>query len=199
TTACYTQNRSLIRLRQGKTPYELLHDRKPDLYNLHVFCALCYPTNDSENLGKLKAKADVGIFIGYAPAKKAYRIFNRHPKVAAPVSAISTGSPSSTLVDQDAPSPSTSQTPQASPSYVIPLGAEEADHDIEVAHMDNNLLFGIPIPEPSFEESSSQVIILNNVHLVNQPPEHINKWTKDHPIDNVTGDPSIPVATRHQL
>ncbi|GJV61347.1 retrovirus-related pol polyprotein from transposon TNT 1-94 [Tanacetum coccineum] len=108
------------------------------------------------------------------------------PKVAAPVSAISTGSPSSTLVDQDAPSPSTSQTPQASPSYVIPLGAEEADHDIEVAHMDNNLLFGIPIPEPSFEESSSQVIILNNVYLVNQPPEHINKWTKDHPIDNVT-------------
>ncbi|GJX06939.1 hypothetical protein Tco_0194871 [Tanacetum coccineum] len=41
---------------------------------LHVFGALCYPTNDSEDLGKLKAKADVGIFIGYAPAKKAYQI-----------------------------------------------------------------------------------------------------------------------------
>ncbi|GJY19950.1 integrase, catalytic region, zinc finger, CCHC-type containing protein [Tanacetum coccineum] len=58
-TACYTQNRSLIRLRHGKTPYELLHDRKPDLSYLHVFGALCYPTNDSEDLGKLKAKADV--------------------------------------------------------------------------------------------------------------------------------------------
>ncbi|GJY67816.1 hypothetical protein Tco_0470798 [Tanacetum coccineum] len=59
-------------------------------------------------------------------------------EVAAPVSAVSTSSPSSTLVDQDAPSPSTSQTPQASPSHVIALDAKEVDHDIEVAHMDNN-------------------------------------------------------------
>ncbi|GJV31510.1 retrovirus-related pol polyprotein from transposon TNT 1-94 [Tanacetum coccineum] len=58
-TACYTQNRSFIRLRHKKTPYELLDDRKPDLSYLHVFDALCYPTNDSEDLGKLKAKADV--------------------------------------------------------------------------------------------------------------------------------------------
>ncbi|GJS01627.1 integrase, catalytic region, zinc finger, CCHC-type containing protein [Tanacetum coccineum] len=38
---------------------------------LHVFGALCYPTNDSEDLGKLKSKADIGIFIGCSPAKKA--------------------------------------------------------------------------------------------------------------------------------
>ncbi|GJZ86058.1 retrovirus-related pol polyprotein from transposon TNT 1-94 [Tanacetum coccineum] len=49
-TACYTQNRSIIRLRHGKTPYELLHDKLPDLSFFHVFGALCYPTNDSENL-----------------------------------------------------------------------------------------------------------------------------------------------------
>ncbi|GKC88227.1 retrovirus-related pol polyprotein from transposon TNT 1-94 [Tanacetum coccineum] len=76
-TACYTQNRSIIRRRHGKTPYELLHDRKPNLSYLYVFGALCYPNNDSENLGKLQAKADIGIFIGYAPKKKAYRIYNR--------------------------------------------------------------------------------------------------------------------------
>ncbi|GKD26520.1 integrase, catalytic region, zinc finger, CCHC-type containing protein [Tanacetum coccineum] len=58
-TACYTQNRSIIRCRHGKTPYELLHDRKPNLSYLHVFGALCYPNNDSENLGKLQAKADI--------------------------------------------------------------------------------------------------------------------------------------------
>nr|GEZ51944.1 putative ribonuclease H-like domain-containing protein [Tanacetum cinerariifolium] len=52
-TACYTQNRSIIRLRHEKTPYELLHDKLPDLSFFHVFGALCYPTNDSENLGKL--------------------------------------------------------------------------------------------------------------------------------------------------
>ncbi|GJZ55617.1 retrovirus-related pol polyprotein from transposon TNT 1-94 [Tanacetum coccineum] len=66
-TACYTQNRSIIRLRHIKTPYELLHDKLPGLSFFHVFGALCYPTNDSENLGKLQPKADIGIFIGYAP------------------------------------------------------------------------------------------------------------------------------------
>nr|GEV48084.1 retrovirus-related Pol polyprotein from transposon TNT 1-94 [Tanacetum cinerariifolium] len=44
---------------------------------LHVFGAFCYPNNDSEDLGKLQAKADIGIFIGYVPKKKAYRIYNR--------------------------------------------------------------------------------------------------------------------------
>ncbi|GJW41123.1 retrovirus-related pol polyprotein from transposon TNT 1-94 [Tanacetum coccineum] len=50
-TACYTQNRSMIRRRHGKTPYELLHNKPPDLSYLHVFGALCYPTNDIENFG----------------------------------------------------------------------------------------------------------------------------------------------------
>ncbi|GJW15063.1 retrovirus-related pol polyprotein from transposon TNT 1-94 [Tanacetum coccineum] len=58
-TTCYTQNRSMIRRRHGKTPYELLHDKPPDLSYLHVFGALCYPTNDNKNLGKLQPKADV--------------------------------------------------------------------------------------------------------------------------------------------
>ncbi|GKF49536.1 retrovirus-related pol polyprotein from transposon TNT 1-94, partial [Tanacetum coccineum] len=50
-TACYTQNRSTVRLRHENTPYELLHDKSPDLSFFHVFGALCYLTNDSENLG----------------------------------------------------------------------------------------------------------------------------------------------------
>nr|GEZ85874.1 Gag-Pol polyprotein [Tanacetum cinerariifolium] len=79
-TACFTQNRSIIRLRHGKTPYELLHNKLHDLSFFHVFGALCYPTNDSENLGELQPKADIGIFIGYALTKKAYRIYNRHTR-----------------------------------------------------------------------------------------------------------------------
>ncbi|GJY71507.1 retrovirus-related pol polyprotein from transposon TNT 1-94 [Tanacetum coccineum] len=80
-TACYAQNRSLIRKRHNKTPYELIHDRKPDLCYLHVFGALYYPTNDGEDLGKLKPKADIGIFVGYALAKKAFRIYNKRTKM----------------------------------------------------------------------------------------------------------------------
>ncbi|GKB93179.1 retrovirus-related pol polyprotein from transposon TNT 1-94, partial [Tanacetum coccineum] len=79
-TACYTQNCSLIRLRYNKNPYELMHDKKPDLSFFHVFGSLCYPTNDSEDLGKLNAKADIGIFVGYVPTKKAFRIYNRRTR-----------------------------------------------------------------------------------------------------------------------
>ncbi|GJW41434.1 retrovirus-related pol polyprotein from transposon TNT 1-94, partial [Tanacetum coccineum] len=48
--ACYTQNWSLIRKRHNKTLNELQHDRKPDLKYFHVFGALYYLTNDSEDL-----------------------------------------------------------------------------------------------------------------------------------------------------
>ncbi|GKC76829.1 retrovirus-related pol polyprotein from transposon TNT 1-94 [Tanacetum coccineum] len=39
------------------------------------------PTNDSEDLGKLKPKEDIGTFVGYAPIKKAYRIYNKRTRL----------------------------------------------------------------------------------------------------------------------
>ncbi|GJZ25897.1 hypothetical protein Tco_0570150 [Tanacetum coccineum] len=57
--SCGPMLRSDSPIRHGKTPYELLHDKPPDLSYLHVFGALCYPTNDCENLGKLQPKADI--------------------------------------------------------------------------------------------------------------------------------------------
>nr|GFB11790.1 integrase, catalytic region, zinc finger, CCHC-type, peptidase aspartic, catalytic [Tanacetum cinerariifolium] len=69
-TAYYTQNLSLIHTRHHKTPYELVHNKKPDLTFFRVFGAFCYPTNDSEYLGKLQPTADTGIFVGYAPSRK---------------------------------------------------------------------------------------------------------------------------------
>ncbi|GKA37048.1 retrovirus-related pol polyprotein from transposon TNT 1-94 [Tanacetum coccineum] len=232
-TACYTQNKSLIQKCHNKTLYELFHDIKPDLSYLYVFGSLCYPTNDDEDLGKLKPKANIGIFVSYAPAKKAFQIYNKRtrmiietihvdfneltamaseqfssgpgPKllthgtissglvpnipsltlyvpptkndreilfqpmfneyfnpppcvdshvlaVIAPEPAVLIGTPSSTIIDQDAPSLSTSQTTQETPPLVIPLSVEEADHDIEVAHMDNNPYVDFLIPEPSSKD-----------------------------------------------
>nr|GEU51692.1 hypothetical protein [Tanacetum cinerariifolium] len=55
-------------------------DRKPELKYLHVFDALCYPTNDFEDIGKLQPKAYIGIFISYLPSKKAFRIYNKRAR-----------------------------------------------------------------------------------------------------------------------
>nr|GEV58793.1 uncharacterized mitochondrial protein AtMg00810-like [Tanacetum cinerariifolium] len=85
------------------------------------------------------------------------------PAVIAPKHAVSSDTPSSTIIDQDTPSTSTSQTNQETPSSVIPLGVEEANHDIKVTHIDNN------------------------------------PYTKYDPLDNVIGDSSSSVSTRHQL
>nr|GFA68891.1 hypothetical protein [Tanacetum cinerariifolium] len=191
-TACFTQNRSIIRLRHGKIPYELLHNKLPDLSFFHVFGALCYPTNDSKNLGKrtirivetirvdfdeLTAMASeqsssgptlneitpgtisLGLVQKYSPSTpyvpplrndwdllfqpmfdellnpppsvdhQAAKVITLIADVIPPVHADLTGSPSSTTVDQDAPS--------------------------LIAHMGNDPLFGVPIPEATSAQSSS--------------------------------------------
>ncbi|GJU84943.1 retrovirus-related pol polyprotein from transposon TNT 1-94 [Tanacetum coccineum] len=79
-TACYTQNRSIIHRRFDKTPYELINGRKLDISFLYVFGALCYPKNDREDIGKLGAKGDIGFFIGYSDNSCAYRVYNRRTK-----------------------------------------------------------------------------------------------------------------------
>ncbi|GJW01301.1 retrovirus-related pol polyprotein from transposon TNT 1-94 [Tanacetum coccineum] len=58
-----------------------MQDKKPDLSFFHVFGSLCYPTNDHDDLGKFDAKADIRIFVGYAPAKKAFRIYNKRTRI----------------------------------------------------------------------------------------------------------------------
>ncbi|GKA58557.1 retrovirus-related pol polyprotein from transposon TNT 1-94 [Tanacetum coccineum] len=257
-TACYTQNRSIIRLRHGKTPYELLHDKLPDLSFLHVFGALCYPTNDSENLGKLQPKADIDfdkltamasehsslepalhemtpttISSGlvpnpppstlFVPPSSTYwdllfqplldELLNPLPivnlpapevialiaKVVAPEPAASTGLPSSANIDQDALSPSNSQISPETQSPVISNDVEEENHDLDVAHMNNDPFFGILIIENVSESFSSSDVIPIVVHTAAPNSEHVNKWTKDHPLDNIIDELERPVSTRLQL
>nr|GEZ02712.1 retrotransposon protein, putative, Ty1-copia subclass [Tanacetum cinerariifolium] len=84
------------------------------------------------------------------------------PEVIAPivdviptVQADSTGSPSSTTVDQDAPSASKSHSTTETQSSVISQDVEEDNLDIKVAHMGNDLLFSVPIPEVTSAQFSS--------------------------------------------
>ncbi|GJW11691.1 retrovirus-related pol polyprotein from transposon TNT 1-94 [Tanacetum coccineum] len=80
-TACFTQNWSIIHTRYNKTPYDLLHGPKPNIAYFHVFGSLCYPTNDRDDLGKMKPKADIGVFIGYSETSTGFRIYNRRTKM----------------------------------------------------------------------------------------------------------------------
>ncbi|GKC37906.1 retrovirus-related pol polyprotein from transposon TNT 1-94 [Tanacetum coccineum] len=120
-------------------------------------------------------------------------------EVVAPVPAVSTGSPSLTNVDQDAPSPSHSQTTPETQPPVIPNDVEEDNHDIEVAHIGNDPYFGIPIPEVHSDQSSSSDTIHTVVHHDHQISKHNSKWTKDRPLENIIGKLARPISTRLQL
>nr|GEX23216.1 retrovirus-related Pol polyprotein from transposon TNT 1-94 [Tanacetum cinerariifolium] len=75
--ACFTQNRLIIHKRFDKTPYELMNKRKPNIKFFRVFGCRCYLLNDYEDVGKLKAKGDIGVCVGYSKESAAFRIYNK--------------------------------------------------------------------------------------------------------------------------
>ncbi|GJR99108.1 retrovirus-related pol polyprotein from transposon TNT 1-94 [Tanacetum coccineum] len=101
-------------------------------------------------------------------------------EVVAPVPTVSTGSPSSTNVDQDAPSPSHSQTTPETQPPIIPNDVEEDNHDIEIVHMGNDLYFGISIPEIPSDQSSSS----DSIHIIVHPD---HQWIYKVKLDKLGG------------
>ncbi|GJX42225.1 retrovirus-related pol polyprotein from transposon TNT 1-94 [Tanacetum coccineum] len=128
---------------------EAVQQHKPDLPFLHVFGSLCYSTNDSEDLGKLKLKANI-----------------------------------------DAPSASNPSTQEQDQSPIISQDVEESP---KTPNFHND-----PLHETLHEDSTSQGSS-SNVRSPHTRLELLGKWTKNHPLENVIGDPSRSVSTRKQL
>nr|GFA95175.1 retrovirus-related Pol polyprotein from transposon TNT 1-94 [Tanacetum cinerariifolium] len=165
------RNRTLIEasLRHGKTPYELLHSKLHDLSFFHVFGTLCYPTNDSENLGKLHPKADIGIFIGYAPSKKAFRIYNRRTRRIVETIHVDFDELTTMVSEQRSSGPALNEmTPGTISSGLVHTTSPSTSY---VPHLRNDwdLLF-----QPMFDE------------LLNPPPSVVNQVPEAiSPIDEI--------------
>nr|GFC88848.1 hypothetical protein [Tanacetum cinerariifolium] len=109
---------------------------------------------------------------------------NQYAEVIAPIEEVnpqanddSTGSPSSTEVDQDAPSLSHYPTTTEIQSLTIPQDVGNENMDIEVAHMGNDPLPCVPIIEVYYGQSSSTTSPQTNVQP-NDPMTYPNsKWT----------------------
>nr|GFC21702.1 retrovirus-related Pol polyprotein from transposon TNT 1-94 [Tanacetum cinerariifolium] len=131
---------------------------------------------------------------------------NQDAEVIAPIAEVipqvdddSTGLPSSTAVDQDAPSPIKSFTPTEIQSLVILQDVGNDNLDIEVSHMGNDPLLSVPIIEVASGQSSSTASPQTNVQP-NYPMTYPNsKWTKDHPLNYIIGPLSRPISTQLQL
>nr|GFA69116.1 retrovirus-related Pol polyprotein from transposon TNT 1-94 [Tanacetum cinerariifolium] len=79
-TTCFTQNRSIIHKHFDKPPYELINKRKPNIKFFRVFGCICHLLNDYEDVGKLKAKGDIGVFVRYSKESAAFRIYNKRTR-----------------------------------------------------------------------------------------------------------------------
>ncbi|GJU41930.1 retrovirus-related pol polyprotein from transposon TNT 1-94, partial [Tanacetum coccineum] len=183
-TACYTLNRSLVHTLHGKTYYELLE----------------------------------GIFVGYAPTKKAYRIYNKRTRKiqeivhvtfdeftkgmtsVQPCTGLGPNSMAPGHNDKEFP-------PDVHPHLVnvapprAPEIAPDSPSSITVTE-DAPTATTITLPSqtsPPDTASSSGTVNVNPTQQNNPPILHGQKWTKDHPLENVIGDLNRPVSIRHQL
>ncbi|GJZ82642.1 retrovirus-related pol polyprotein from transposon TNT 1-94, partial [Tanacetum coccineum] len=109
---------------------------------------------------------------------------------AAPRAVVLADSSVSTSIDQDAPSSSTPSTQEQEQSPNISQGFEESPK--------TPIFCDDPFNESPHEESIPQGSS-SNVRHTHTLFKHLGKWTKDHPIENIIGDPSRSVSMRKQL
>ncbi|GKA36656.1 retrovirus-related pol polyprotein from transposon TNT 1-94 [Tanacetum coccineum] len=182
TTACYTKNRSLIHIHHNKTPYELAHDKKPDLTFFQVFGALYYPTNDSEDLGKLQPTADIGIFVGLIP-----NLVPATPYVPATNKELEILF--QPMFDEylEPPHVERSVSPALAVSVPVNLAGVAAGstiiEDNPFAPIDNNPFVNVFASEPSSEASSfGDVSSADSTHVC-QPHHHLAMQDEIHEFD----------------
>ncbi|GJU71479.1 retrovirus-related pol polyprotein from transposon TNT 1-94 [Tanacetum coccineum] len=119
--------------------------------------------------------------------------------VNAPI--VSTNTSVSTTIAQDAPSTSHSLSSSQVHPPVFPQGvaAGPTIEDTSITQADIHPSVNPVAGEPSSTQSTSGDVSLTEPNQVTQPPDHLRRWTKDHPLDNIIGNPSHPVSTRKQL
>ncbi|GJR56383.1 retrovirus-related pol polyprotein from transposon TNT 1-94 [Tanacetum coccineum] len=140
------------------------------------------------------------MFYEYLEPPRVERPVSPAPAVSVPIN--SAGTPSSTTINQDTPSPNHSPSSSAlqSPSLCQGVAADSTlMEDNPFAPVDNHPFINVFAPEPSSEASSSGDHSSTESPYVSQTLHHLGKWSKDHPLDNIIGNPSRPVSTRKQL
>ncbi|GJY65808.1 retrovirus-related pol polyprotein from transposon TNT 1-94 [Tanacetum coccineum] len=110
----------------------------------------------------------------------------------------------STTTDVADPPPlniqSTHQTPTQVPTVTAPENIIQAKTNTENAQFDDDEfinIFSTPVQEQG--ETSSRHVDSSNMHTFYQHHPSAQRWTKDHPLEQVIGNPSQSIRTRRQL
>nr|GEX03993.1 integrase, catalytic region, zinc finger, CCHC-type, peptidase aspartic, catalytic [Tanacetum cinerariifolium] len=190
-TACFTQNHSLVIPRHEKTPYHIINDQKPSVKFFHIFGSTCYVVRDGENLDKMKEKDH----ISSDPVPECQTMALNHDSLSPAIQrqenvtqADRTVTTSNELDLLFKPTVSSSENFNQAETY--------AEND-QVADDEFINIFSTPVQDQG--ETSSCHVDSSNMHTFYQryPSEH--RWIKDHPLEQVIGNPSQSIRTRRQL
>nr|GEZ84202.1 hypothetical protein [Tanacetum cinerariifolium] len=213
-TACFTQNRSLVIPRHEKTPYQIINNRKPSVKFFYIFGSLCCIVRDGENLDKMKEKGDECIFVGYSTQSRANRVFNKRTRVIMESIHVNFNELPQMASDHDNSNPAPKCQRMAlehaslSPAIQRQANVPQADRTVTMSN-ELDLLFSLMFDELPMDllklclslplETSSRHVDSSNMHTFYQryPSEH--RWTKDHSLEQVIGNPSQSVRTRRHL
>nr|GFB63438.1 hypothetical protein [Tanacetum cinerariifolium] len=181
--AYFTQNHSIIHKRFDKTPYELINKRKPNIKFFRVFGCRCYLLNDYEDVGKLKEKGDIGVFVRYSKESAAFRIYNKRThKIHESVNIM-----------------------KSSTTNVETSINEEVFHEVSESFQGESSLSLLNddvqqrLKEDAYFDASTSFHDLSNVYTFYQSYPHEKKRTKDHPLHKIIDDPKSSVRIRGQL
>ncbi|GJW12184.1 retrovirus-related pol polyprotein from transposon TNT 1-94 [Tanacetum coccineum] len=200
-TTCFTQNRSLVIPRHEKTPYHIINAWKPSVKFFYIFGSLCYIVRDGENLDKMKEKGDACIFVGYSTQSKAYRVFNKRTRIIVETIHVNFDELPQMASDHVSSDPvTTSQAPTQVPTVTATENIIQAETNNENAQVDDDEfvnVFSTPVQDRG--ETSSRHVDSSNMHTFYQHHPSAQRWTKDHPLEQVIGNPSQSIRTRRQL
>ncbi|GJX38198.1 retrovirus-related pol polyprotein from transposon TNT 1-94 [Tanacetum coccineum] len=219
---------------------------------------LCYLLNDYDDVGKLNAKGDIGVFVGYSNEYVAFKIYNKQPGLS---NLNETGNSSNPTISQvsetskkdledlfhnfydeyfDASKITKSLTTNVETSNnEIPSHGEEVFHEVSESFQEESSSSSlnddiqqsveeVMVPPTNTQSVSNESVPnvneestlhnvfnerledayfdasitfhdLSNVHTFYQPYPHEKKWTKDHPLHKIIGDPKSSVHTRGQI
>ncbi|GJY31633.1 hypothetical protein Tco_0415128 [Tanacetum coccineum] len=110
-------------------------------------------------------------------------------------------SPTNNSKQQDTP-PITniqSSTEPTTPTTNVNVEENNDNQAADTQFQQDEFINPLCTPVREVVESSSRNIDNSNMHTFYQPHDSEYRWTKDHPLEQVRGNPSKPVQTRRQL
>nr|GFA48756.1 hypothetical protein [Tanacetum cinerariifolium] len=198
-----------------KTPYELMNKRKPNIKFFHVFGCRCYLLNDYEDVGKLKAKGDIGVLVGYSKESAAFRIYNKRTrkiqesvnvnfdeisKIDSKQFSLEPGLSKLNELGKSS-NPSVSQVSEASKKYLEDLFQDFYDEYFDSSKIMKSSTTNVEtlINDEVFHEVSESFQGESSSSSLNDDVQQSMEATKDHPLHKIIGDPKSSVRTRGQL